>query len=118
MNQKALLREISEQSGYSLEETEQFYTALVGVMARSMSRGESVDCQPEWGRFIPKLRENPGRQENSPRREKKPHYFIQFKPSPGFEQKLFAAAAVTTDDQSNEEKPKQLIRGMGLLSSE
>ena len=88
MDKDRMLREIAVRSGYSEEETRQFYAALVDVFTEALGNRESIDCLPEWGSFIPKLRDNMGRQENSPRAEKKPHYYIRFRPSKVFERKL------------------------------
>lgn len=90
MEQGVLLQMVAEKSGCSIEETRQVYQALVTVFAETLGNGEMLDCLPDWGRFIPKLRDNVGRQENSPRRLKKPHYYIQFKPSKNMEKQLFS----------------------------
>ena len=79
MDKDRMLREIAVRSGYSEEED---------VFTEALGNRESIDCLPEWGSFIPKLRDNMGRQENSPRAEKKPHYYIRFRPSKEFERKL------------------------------
>lgn len=89
MNRERILTEVAARSGYSPEETRQFYTTFVEVFTEALGEGESIDCLPEWGSFIPKLRDNMGRQENSPRRERKPHYYIRFRPSKEFERKMF-----------------------------
>ena len=90
MNQKDFLREVAARSGCSLEQTEHFYTALVETMAGVLAQGEVVACLEAWGQFIPKLRDNTGRNANSPRRERKSYYLIQFKPSKKFERALCA----------------------------
>lgn len=98
-----LLNRVAEKSGYSREETQQFYQAMVSVFAETLGQGETMECLPEWGRFIPKLRDNSGRQKNSPRREKKPHYYIQFRPGKEFEDYL-CSCLETEDDQGREQK--------------
>ncbi|MCD7909849.1 MAG: HU family DNA-binding protein [Clostridium sp.] len=89
MDRDGLILKIAERSGYSEEETRRFYGVLVEMFNEILGRGESIECLPEWGSFAPKLRDNPGRQENSPRKEKKPHYYIRFRPSKQFERDLF-----------------------------
>lgn len=97
MNQDRLLEEAAARTGVSLEEAEGFYQVLVDILAESMGQGESVECMPAFGKFIPKLRDNVGLNEESPRSRKKPHYFIQFKPSKKFEQMLLLQTERTAD---------------------
>lgn len=102
MDKYTMLHKVAEHSDSSLEQTQRFYQAMVEVFSEALGQGEDMDCLPEWGRFIPKLRENPARNESSPRCPKKAHYFIQFKPSPGFEKMLLTMA---------ERKPGQVTKG-------
>lgn len=92
MDQGALLKELSKKSGYSLEDTRKFYQTFISVLAETLSQGEPLDCMPEWGKFIPKLRDNVSRNENSPNRLKKPYYFIQFKPGKRFEDQILVCS--------------------------
>lgn len=99
MDQQGLLREISQKSGYGMEETRIFYQALVTVLAETLGQGERLDCMPDWGRFIPKLRDNVSRNDNSPNRPQKPYHIIQFKPGKHFEEQLFSASCQDRADK-------------------
>ena len=90
MNQTELLKRIAEETGYNEDVVENIYQALVSMLSTAMGKGERIACLPDLGMFTPKLRDNTGRNENSPRQKRKPHYYIQFKPSAQFEQEMFA----------------------------
>ncbi|RJW37565.1 hypothetical protein DXC92_20960 [Clostridiales bacterium TF09-2AC] len=47
-------------SGYDRGDDAQMDKSTVEVFPEALSQGEDMECLPEWGRFIPKLRENPG----------------------------------------------------------
>lgn len=49
MDKDRMLREIAVRSGYSEEETRQFYAAFVDVFTEALGNRESIDCLPEWG---------------------------------------------------------------------
>lgn len=93
MDQKELIQSVAKRSGCCVEQAEQVYSAMVDVFSKALGKGEPVECLPTWGRFISKLRDNPGLNGHSPRQPKKPRYLIQFKSSKEFEAKLFHAAA-------------------------
>lgn len=97
MNQNELIEKLAIRTGFSMEEAEDFYQVLVDILAESMGQGESVECMPAFGKFLPKLRDNLGLNEESPRSKRKPHYFIKFKPSKNFEQKLLLQTNRTAD---------------------
>lgn len=93
MEKECILLRVAERSGYSLAETEQFYTAFVEVFTEILGQGETMECLPEWGRFIPKVNDNPARNPNSPRNPKKMHCFVQFKPGKKLERALCLGAS-------------------------
>lgn len=92
MKKESILLKVAERSGYSLAETEQFYTAFVEVFTEVLGQGETMECLPELGRFIPKVNDNPARNPNSPRNPKKMHCFVQFKPGKRLESSLCLGA--------------------------
>lgn len=105
MDQDKMIQKIAERSGSSYEETRRFYRAMVEVFAETLGKGEAVECVPDFGRFIPKLRENPGRNVNSPRTPKKASYFIQFKAGRQFEYSLFSFSCSEKRDTGEEAVP-------------
>lgn len=63
------------------------YLSMINTLENVLGRGEVVDLSPEWGKFIPKLREqklNPG----SPRTPKDTRYQVFFRFSNDFEKKI------------------------------
>lgn len=59
MRQEVLLDEIADRTGFSPEMTRKFYQAVTDLFADSLDQGKLPECLPEWGSFIPKLRDNP-----------------------------------------------------------
>lgn len=92
MDRLTLLQRVKEVSGHDSETVEEVFQSLLSVMSSTMGEGENIECQPDWGKFIPKLRDNVGRNEGSPRTPKKKYYYIQFKPSSSFEAAMFTSA--------------------------
>ena len=70
------------------EQVERVYFALVQVLGDTLGQGEMADLRPEWGCFLPKLSDNPGRNQDSPRIPKTPRYNVRFRAGGAFEQKL------------------------------
>ncbi len=88
MDKMELLRKMAETSGVGQDEVERVYFALVQVLGDTLGHGEPADLRPEWGCFLPKLSDNPGRNQNSPRTPKATRYHIRFRAGGAFEQKL------------------------------
>lgn len=93
MKQEELFRKISEETRMGQEQVERVYYSMVHAMSDALSAGEEVALTPEWGIFIPKLWDNPGLNENSPRTRKEAHYKIRFRPGKEMEKKLKAPGA-------------------------
>ena len=88
MDKLELLRKTAETSGVDQEQVERVYFALVQVLGDTLGQGETADLRPEWGCFLPKLSDNPGRNQDSPRMPKTPRYNVRFRAGGAFEQKL------------------------------
>lgn len=88
MKQEELFRKISEETDIKQLQVEQVYSSMVHLITDALAEGEEVVLIPEWGIFIPKLWDNPGMNENSPRTRQAVHYKIRFRPGKEMENKL------------------------------
>lgn len=88
MKQEELFQRISEETNIEREKVEQVYSSMVHLITDTLAEGEEVVLIPEWGIFIPKLWDNPGLNENSPRTKHPVHYKIRFRPGKELEKKL------------------------------
>lgn len=88
MERKEMFQKILEETGVELEQIEKVYFSMVHVMSDTLSRGEDVALNPEWGLFAPKLWDNPGMNENSPRTRKAVQYKVRFRPGKEMEKLL------------------------------
>lgn len=88
MERKEMFQRIMEETGVELEQIEKVYFSMVHVMSDTLGRGEDVVLNPEWGLFMPKLWDNPGMNENSPRTRKAVQYKIRFRPGKEMEKLL------------------------------
>lgn len=88
MKQEELFRKISEETDIGQEQVEQVYDSMVHIITDVLAGGEEVALNPEWGIFIPKLWDNPGMNEGSPRTRQQPRYKIRFRPGKEMEKKL------------------------------
>lgn len=88
MERNEMFQKILEETGMELEQIEKVYFSMVHVMSDTLSRGEDVVLNPEWGLFAPKLWDNPGLNENSPRTRQAVRYKIRFRPGKEVEKQL------------------------------
>lgn len=88
MERKEMFQKILEETGVELEQIEKVYFSMVHVMSDTLGRGEDVVLTPEWGLFAPKLWDNLGLNENSPRTRKAAQYKVRFRPGKEMEKQL------------------------------
>lgn len=88
MDKRELLQTVSEETGMDPAQVELVYNSMVETISTVLSRGEEVVLTPDFGTFIPKFWDNPGRNENSPRTLKKSKYNVRFRPGNQMQKKL------------------------------
>lgn len=83
-----LIRRCSAETGQPPQQVEQTVAAFLNMVTQELSRGNTVDMGKDFGKFIPRLREDK-LAENSPRtKAKDPHYKVIFRENSGMRQKL------------------------------
>lgn len=80
MERKELFQKIMEETDVNLEQIEKVYLSMAHVISDTLGKGEEVTLNPELGLFAPKLWDNPGMNENSPRTRKDVRYKVRFRP--------------------------------------
>lgn len=88
MKQEEMFHKISEETDVDVEQIKKVYGSMVRIISDTLSNGEEVVLIPEWGIFIPKLWDNPGRNENSQRTRQEAHYKVRFRPGKEMEKQL------------------------------
>ena len=88
MKQEEMFRKITQETAVEQELVEKVYRSMVQIISETLSAGEEVVLIPEWGIFIPKLWDNPGRNENSQRTRQATHYKVRFRPGKEMEKQL------------------------------
>lgn len=88
MKQEEMFHKISEETDVEIEQIKKVYGSMVRIISDTLSNGEEVVLIPEWGIFIPKLWDNPGRNENSQRTRQEAHYKVRFRPGKEMEKQL------------------------------
>lgn len=88
MKQEEMFHKISEETDVEMEQIEKVYHSMVRIISDTLSSGEEVVLIPEWGIFMPKLWDNPGRNENSQRTRQAAHYKVRFRPGKEMEKQL------------------------------
>lgn len=88
MNREAMLCQISEETGFELNQIEAMYLSMVHVISDALSSGEEVNLSKEWGSFIPKMWDNPALSDNSPRTRRTACYKVRFRPGKALEKQL------------------------------
>lgn len=83
-----MFRKISQETALEQEQVEKVYRSMVQIISDTLSAGEEVVLIPEWGIFIPKLWDNPGRNDNSQRTRQAAHYKVRFRPGKEMEKQL------------------------------
>ena len=95
MDRNKVLSALHQKTECSPELCERIWVALADLIVNELKVGETVDLNPELGKFIPKLHDNMGRDPNSPRTLKKPFYRVHFSPSGPVKQRLKAEIGTT-----------------------
>lgn len=88
MEKNELFHKVSKETELDLAQIEKVYYSMVHLMSDALGEGEEVALVPEWGIFVPKLWDNPGRNENSPRTRRGACYKIRFRPGKEMEKQL------------------------------
>lgn len=88
MKQEEMFHKISEETDVEIEQIKKVYGSMVRIISDTLSNGEEVVLIPEWGIFMPKLWDNPGRNENSQRTRQAAHYKVRFRPGKEMEKQL------------------------------
>ena len=102
MERDEMFQKISKDTGMELEQIEKVYHSMIQTMSETLCKGEEVVLLPEWGVYIPKIWDNIGLDENSPKTRKSAHYKVRFRPSGKLQKKLI----ITRDPADPEHLPE------------